>query len=272
MPVPMIAPMPRSVRSNAVSVRLRCFALLDVVDELLDRLGLQQVRVQSSSCGFVGCGLTAGTGGLYIAGPARAGIDSSAWASPPPTPEAWAAQLAFLRRMDGSRRVALAFRLTHLAREASRAGIRGRAAGVLPPAARRRDHPERLARPGARRAVSVEEEAVSRLVRRLEALGIPIATPEDTILSKLEWARKAGARKGSSPTPSGFSRSVASGSTGPTSRSGRRRSASSSTSGRSCPPGLAGPVAPGRARPRRSPPRATGCERSPIHSGETSGG
>ena len=42
------------------------------------------------------------------------------------TPEAWAAQLAFLRRMDGSRRVALAFRLTRLAREASRAGIRAR--------------------------------------------------------------------------------------------------------------------------------------------------
>jgi len=83
--------------------------------------------------------------------------------------------------------------------------------------------------------VNVEEEAVSRLVRRLEALGIPymiagslasshhglpratndadividpsparrerrdlgglrvsMATPEDTILSKLEWARKAG--------------------------------------------------------------------------------
>jgi hypothetical protein len=42
------------------------------------------------------------------------------------TPEAWAAQLAFLRGMDGSRRVALAFRLTRLAREASRAGIRAR--------------------------------------------------------------------------------------------------------------------------------------------------
>ena len=42
------------------------------------------------------------------------------------TPEAWAAQLALLRRMDGTRRVALAFRLTRLAREASRAGIRAR--------------------------------------------------------------------------------------------------------------------------------------------------
>jgi hypothetical protein len=42
------------------------------------------------------------------------------------TPEAWAAQLALLRRMDGSRRAALAFRLTRQAREASRAGIRGR--------------------------------------------------------------------------------------------------------------------------------------------------
>jgi hypothetical protein len=42
------------------------------------------------------------------------------------TPEAWAAQIALLRRMDGSRRAALAFRLTRLAREASRAGIRAR--------------------------------------------------------------------------------------------------------------------------------------------------
>ena len=42
------------------------------------------------------------------------------------TPEAWEAQLEFLRRMDGSRRAALAFRLTRLAREASRAGIRVR--------------------------------------------------------------------------------------------------------------------------------------------------
>ncbi len=40
--------------------------------------------------------------------------------------EAWAAQLALLRGMDGSRRAALAFRLTRLAREASRAGIRAR--------------------------------------------------------------------------------------------------------------------------------------------------
>ncbi len=44
--------------------------------------------------------------------------------------------------------------------------------------------------------MSVEEETVGRLVRRLEALGIPyivsIATPEDTILSKLEWSRQGG--------------------------------------------------------------------------------
>ena len=40
--------------------------------------------------------------------------------------EAWDAQLALLRGMDGSRRAALAFRLTRLAREASRAGIRAR--------------------------------------------------------------------------------------------------------------------------------------------------
>ena len=42
------------------------------------------------------------------------------------SPEAWEAQLALLRRMDGSRRAATAFRLTRLAREASRAGIRAR--------------------------------------------------------------------------------------------------------------------------------------------------
>jgi hypothetical protein len=42
------------------------------------------------------------------------------------TPEAWEAQLALLRRMGGPRRAAVAFRLTRLAREASRAGIRAR--------------------------------------------------------------------------------------------------------------------------------------------------
>jgi hypothetical protein len=42
------------------------------------------------------------------------------------TAEAWEAQLRLLRRMDGSRRASLAFRLTRLAREASRAGIRAR--------------------------------------------------------------------------------------------------------------------------------------------------
>ena len=40
--------------------------------------------------------------------------------------EAWDAQLRLLRGMDGSRRAALAFRLTRFAREASRAGIRAR--------------------------------------------------------------------------------------------------------------------------------------------------
>jgi hypothetical protein len=42
------------------------------------------------------------------------------------TPEAWAAQLAMLRRMSGEQRVAIALRLTRVAREASRAGIRAR--------------------------------------------------------------------------------------------------------------------------------------------------
>ena len=42
------------------------------------------------------------------------------------TPEAWEAQLVVLRGMGGSRRVATAFRLTRLAHEASRAGIRAR--------------------------------------------------------------------------------------------------------------------------------------------------
>jgi hypothetical protein len=42
------------------------------------------------------------------------------------TPEAWEAQLAILRGMGGSRRGAMAFRLTRLVREASRAGIRAR--------------------------------------------------------------------------------------------------------------------------------------------------
>jgi hypothetical protein len=42
------------------------------------------------------------------------------------TAEAWAAQIAMLRKMSGARRVAIAFGLTHLAREASRGGIRAR--------------------------------------------------------------------------------------------------------------------------------------------------
>jgi len=40
--------------------------------------------------------------------------------------EAWAAQVALLARMGGSRRSALAARLTRLARDTSRAGIRAR--------------------------------------------------------------------------------------------------------------------------------------------------
>lgn len=42
------------------------------------------------------------------------------------SPEAWAAQLAMLRSMSGGQRVEIAFRLTRLAREASRSGIRAR--------------------------------------------------------------------------------------------------------------------------------------------------
>jgi hypothetical protein len=42
------------------------------------------------------------------------------------TAEAWEAQLLALRRMGGSGRSAAAFRITRLAREASRAGIRAR--------------------------------------------------------------------------------------------------------------------------------------------------
>ncbi len=42
------------------------------------------------------------------------------------SPEAWNAQLTALRAMSGERRVEIALRLTRLAREASRAGIRAR--------------------------------------------------------------------------------------------------------------------------------------------------
>jgi hypothetical protein len=42
------------------------------------------------------------------------------------TAEAWEAQAAVLRRLGGSERLLIAFRLTQLAREASRAGIRAR--------------------------------------------------------------------------------------------------------------------------------------------------
>ena len=50
MPVPMIAPIPSSVRSIAVSVRLSALPpCSDVADQLLDRLGLQQIRIHSPS-------------------------------------------------------------------------------------------------------------------------------------------------------------------------------------------------------------------------------
>ena len=42
------------------------------------------------------------------------------------TAEAWEAQAALLRRLSGPERIAIAFRLTRLAREACRAGIRSR--------------------------------------------------------------------------------------------------------------------------------------------------
>jgi hypothetical protein len=42
------------------------------------------------------------------------------------TLEAWEAQITMLRAMDGPRRAAIALRLTRLARDASRAGIRTR--------------------------------------------------------------------------------------------------------------------------------------------------
>ena len=53
------------------------------------------------------------------------------------TPQAWAAQLAMLRRMSGEQRVAIALRLTRVAREASRAGIRARHPGYSEDEARR---------------------------------------------------------------------------------------------------------------------------------------
>jgi len=53
------------------------------------------------------------------------------------TPEAWAAQLALLRRMSGAQRVAIAFRLTRLARDAARAGIRARHAEYVEEEVRR---------------------------------------------------------------------------------------------------------------------------------------
>ena len=42
------------------------------------------------------------------------------------TVEAWEAQAALLRRLSGPERLTIAFRLTFLAREACRAGIRSR--------------------------------------------------------------------------------------------------------------------------------------------------
>ena len=45
------------------------------------------------------------------------------------TPEAWQAQVAMLRRMTGAQRLAIALRLTQLARDAARDGIRARHPG-----------------------------------------------------------------------------------------------------------------------------------------------
>ena len=45
------------------------------------------------------------------------------------TLEAWAAQIEVLRRLGGARRCEVAFRLTALARETARSGIRVRHAG-----------------------------------------------------------------------------------------------------------------------------------------------
>jgi hypothetical protein len=45
------------------------------------------------------------------------------------TREAWEAQLAMLRSLSGGERVTIALRLTRLARDASRAGIRARHPG-----------------------------------------------------------------------------------------------------------------------------------------------
>ena len=50
MPVPMMAPMPSSVRSSAVERALeRLAAVLDVADQLLDRFRLEQIRIHSPS-------------------------------------------------------------------------------------------------------------------------------------------------------------------------------------------------------------------------------
>ncbi len=53
-------------------------------------------------------------------------MDKSSGRPSDTTPEAWAAQLAVLRSMSGAQRVEAALRLTRLARESSRAGIRAR--------------------------------------------------------------------------------------------------------------------------------------------------
>ena len=96
------------------------------------------------------------------------------------TPEAWQAQVAMLRPMTGAQRVGIALRLTQLARDAARDGIRARHPEYGDDEVRRAFfrmlHGDALTRsvwpgPRAARPVSADEEAIGRLVRRLEALG-----------------------------------------------------------------------------------------------------
>src|SRR6266536_1798801 len=107
------------------------------------------------------------------------------------TPEAYAAQIEAYRRMGGKERTAVTFRLNELARETAAAGDamkrRRQFNAIHAQSAVKIDLIVRKDRPFSREELGRRQRAVLPGGTR-----VSLATPEDTILSKLEWARKGG--------------------------------------------------------------------------------
>lgn len=149
------------------------------------------------------------------------------------SPEAYRVQMDAYRRMGGAARLAIAFELTEFTRDLARAGIRQR-------------HPEytetQIA--AAFRRLVLGDELHRRACPSDEILDpITAVTPEDSIVSKLEWAKASGgSTKSSTMSPASW-RCSRQGWTGNTSSAGPESSAYS-TSGSEC---------PARPRPKARP-------------------